>query len=227
VSSPWTERELATLRELATTFVPGDDGDHRARLVADALDRAVDPSQVGQLRLVLRAMESRVANAALGGGATPFSAMDPAAREAYLLGWGASRLAQRRTAFASLRKLLTFLAYADPGVVGAPNPRHAAIGYQPEWPPVTPTPTPIVPTALPFAVGGPDEAMILDVPAGAPLLAITRTATDTQDEPFALSHDLFRGDRTRIVVRTPGHGGLTRTSRGRGQVIELRAQAAP
>ena len=25
----------------------------------------------------------------------------------------------------------------------------------------------------------------------------------------------------------PGHGGLTRTSRGRGQVIELRAQAAP
>jgi hypothetical protein len=28
-------------------------------------------------------------------------------------------------------------------------------------------------------------------------------------------------------VRTPGHAGLTRTSRGRGQLIELRAQAAP
>ena len=134
MSSPWTERELATLRELATTFVPGDDGEHRARLVADALDRAADPSQVTQLRLVLRAMESRVANAALGGGATPFSRMDRDAREAYLLGWGTSRLAQRRTAFASLRKLLTFLAYADPGV-GGPNPRHAVIGYQPEWPP--------------------------------------------------------------------------------------------
>jgi len=73
----------------------------------------------------------------------------------------------------------------------------------------------------------PDEAMILDVTAGAPLLAISRTTTDTRDEPFEFSHDLFRGDRTRIVVRTPGHGGLTRTSRGRGQVIELRAQAAP
>src|SRR5262249_57860367 len=71
----------------------------------------------------------------------------------------------------------------------------------------------------------PDEAMILDVTAGAPLLAISRTTTDTRDEPFEFSHDLFRGDRTRIVVRTPGHGGLTRTSRGRGQGIEVRAPA--
>jgi GntR family transcriptional regulator len=73
----------------------------------------------------------------------------------------------------------------------------------------------------------PGEAMILDVPAGAPLLSVTRTTTDTNDEPIEFSHDLFRGDRTRIVVHTPGHGGVTRASRGRGQVIELRAQAAP
>jgi GntR family transcriptional regulator len=62
----------------------------------------------------------------------------------------------------------------------------------------------------------PDEAMILDVPAGAPLLSITRTTTDTAGDPFEFSHDLFRGDRTRIVVRTPGHGGVARASRGRG-----------
>src|SRR5580700_9338197 len=72
-----------------------------------------------------------------------------------------------------------------------------------------------------------DEAMILDVPPGAPLLSVTRTTTDMQDEPIEFSHDLFRGDRTRIVVRTPGKGTVTRASRGRGQVIELRAQAAP
>src|SRR5215472_3344738 len=72
-----------------------------------------------------------------------------------------------------------------------------------------------------------DEAMILDVPAGAPLIAITRTTSDEGDEPFEFSHDLFRGDRTRIVVRTPGHGGVARAPRGRGQVIELRAQALP
>ena len=71
----------------------------------------------------------------------------------------------------------------------------------------------------------PDEAMVLDVAAGAPLLSITRTTTDTDDEPIEFSHDLFRADRTRIVVRTPGQGGVARASRGRGRVIELRSQA--
>lgn len=73
----------------------------------------------------------------------------------------------------------------------------------------------------------PDEALILDVPAGAPLLSIIRTTTDAGDEPFEFAHDLFRGDRTRIVVRIPGHGGMNRAARGRGQVIEMRGQAAP
>src|SRR6516165_7506546 len=71
----------------------------------------------------------------------------------------------------------------------------------------------------------PDEAMVLDVAAGAPLLSITRTTTDAGDEPIEFSHDLFRADRTRIVVRTPGQGGVARASRGRGRVIELRSQA--
>ncbi len=72
----------------------------------------------------------------------------------------------------------------------------------------------------------PDEAMVLDVEPGAPLLAITRTTTDAGGEPIEFSHDLFRGDRTRIVVRTLGHGALARTAPGRGRVIELRAQNA-
>jgi choline dehydrogenase-like flavoprotein len=161
VATPWTDRDLATLAALATTFVPGEDGERRAALTADALERAADPSQIAQLRLVLRAMESRIANAALGAGATPFSTMTQEARERYLLDWGRSRIAQRRTVFASLRKLLTFLAYADPGVDGS-NPRHVAIGYRPESPPVTPEPTPIVPVALPFDEGDPDEPLMLD-----------------------------------------------------------------
>jgi GntR family transcriptional regulator len=72
-------------------------------------------------------------------------------------------------------------------------------------------------------VASPDEAMVLDVEVGAPLLAITRTTTDRGGEPIEFSHDLFRGDRTRIVVRTPGPGGVTRAAPGRGQLIELRA----
>ena len=37
-----------------------------------------------------------------------------------------------------------------PGADAGPNPRHAAIGYRPDAPPVTADPTPIVPHALPF-----------------------------------------------------------------------------
>jgi GntR family transcriptional regulator len=73
----------------------------------------------------------------------------------------------------------------------------------------------------------PDEAMILEIPAGSPLLSITRTTVDEGDEPYEFAHDLFRGDRTRIVVRIPGHGGVARAARGRGQVIEMRGQALP
>jgi GntR family transcriptional regulator len=75
-----------------------------------------------------------------------------------------------------------------------------------------------------------DEAVVLEVAPGAPLLAITRTTTDTGGEPIEFSHDLFRADRTRIVVRTPGHGGVAQPAPavrgGRGRVIELRVQAA-
>jgi GntR family transcriptional regulator len=72
----------------------------------------------------------------------------------------------------------------------------------------------------------PDEALFLDVPPGAPLLAITRTTTDTNGEPFEFSHDLFRGDRTRIVVRTPKESGATHSEPARARVIELRPQSA-
>jgi GntR family transcriptional regulator len=68
----------------------------------------------------------------------------------------------------------------------------------------------------------PDEAQVLDVAPGAPLLAIYRTTTDASGEPFEFSHDLFRGDRTRIVVRTPGDPGATRAEAAGGRVIELR-----
>jgi GntR family transcriptional regulator len=72
----------------------------------------------------------------------------------------------------------------------------------------------------------PDEAMVLGITPGAPLLSITRTTTDTGGEPIEFSHDLFRADRTRIVVRTPGHGGVARPMQARGRLIELCSQAA-
>ena len=67
------------------------------------------------------------------------SAMDQAGASGPC-GRGASRGSpQRRSAFHALRKLATFLAYAvpdGPDGPGTPNPRFAAIGYQPERPPL-------------------------------------------------------------------------------------------
>jgi GntR family transcriptional regulator len=48
---------------------------------------------------------------------------------------------------------------------------------------------------------GAGEARLLGVRRGAPLLAIARTTWDAQGRAFERSHDLFRADRARIVVR--------------------------
>ncbi len=50
------------------------------------------------------------------------------------------------------------------------------------------------------------EAEVLGVADGAPLLAVTRTCVDQDGVPFEYSYDLFRADRTRIRMRTPGAG---------------------
>jgi choline dehydrogenase-like flavoprotein len=160
---PWSDIELATLAELAETFVRGD-ALRRARLTVEALDLAADPSQVGQFRLVLRLIQSPIVNLLLFRRARPFRTMSPATRERYLLSWATSRFSLRRSAFHGLRKLLTFLAYADPGK-DTPNPRLAAIGYRPDEPPLTAEPTSIHPVRPPFEEGSSDEPIVLEADA--------------------------------------------------------------
>jgi len=48
---------------------------------------------------------------------------------------------------------------------------------------------------------GAEEARLLGLRRGAPLLAVERTAWDAAGQPFERSHDLFRADRARVVVR--------------------------
>jgi len=48
---------------------------------------------------------------------------------------------------------------------------------------------------------GTAEARLLGLRRGAPLLAVARTAWDADGRAFERSHDLFRADRARIVVR--------------------------
>src|SRR5664279_2263011 len=149
----WSVEELATLAAIAETFVRGA-ATRRANLAAAALDLAADPEQVAQLRMVLRLLERPIVNALLGAGPKRFRDMSPASRERYLLSWSTSRFAQRRSAYQALRKLLCFLAYADPGEPGVPNPYWAAIGYRPEVAPLTDRPTPIRPMQPPPAAPG-------------------------------------------------------------------------
>ncbi|MGH2513549.1 MAG: GMC family oxidoreductase N-terminal domain-containing protein [Candidatus Limnocylindrales bacterium] len=146
-SPPWTDAELATLAAVAETFVRGA-ATRRAKLASAALDLAVDPEQVAELRTVLRLLERPAVNLVLGGGSKPFRDLSPAERERYLLGWAGSRFDQRRTAFQALRKLLCFLAYADPGEPGVPNPYWARIGYRQDVLALTDRPTPIRPLVI-------------------------------------------------------------------------------
>jgi len=53
-------------------------------------------------------------------------------------------------------------------------------------------------------LAGEEEGALLRTAVGAPLLALRRTTCDPAGEPFEYSHDLFRADRIRIVVRSAG-----------------------
>ena len=138
-----TPGQLRTLEALAETFVPACNPERVAAQAAEALVRAADPAQVRQLTLVLSALELGPLNGLMGRRWAPFARLAAADRQAVLLDWASSAIPQRRAAFQAFRKLLTFLAYADPGEAGAPNPLPGAIGYAPDSNPVTPDLTPI------------------------------------------------------------------------------------
>jgi GntR family transcriptional regulator len=51
---------------------------------------------------------------------------------------------------------------------------------------------------------GAREAEALEVDLGAPLMLVERTAYARSGEPLEFARDLFRGDRTRVVLWTSG-----------------------
>jgi GntR family transcriptional regulator len=67
---------------------------------------------------------------------------------------------------------------------------------------------------------GADDSSILGIPRDDPLLSITRVTRGADGTPFEHSHDLFRADRTRIVVHTTEPGGAPDTDLAR-QSFEL------
>ena len=74
------------------------------------------------------------------------------------------------------------------------------------------------------AIASQEQANLLEIQDGQPLLAITRTTRDQSGELIEFSHDLFRADRIRLVVRTPGQGSITHSVRTVGKNVGLQAQ---
>ena len=161
----WGASQQGILAALADTFVPGPDAPRRAALAAERIDRNLEGGQARQLRWVLRAMDTRLANLLLTGRPVRLTQLDPRARERYLAGWAASRIGRRRDAFHAFRRLLTFLAYADPGSPGSPNPRLVAIGYEAVEEPATSDPTMIRALPLPPDLRGVSRRLPVDLEA--------------------------------------------------------------
>jgi choline dehydrogenase-like flavoprotein len=160
----WRSRDLEVLATVADTFVRGVDGPDIARRAATTLTLSVDPSQVRDLRFVLRAFDSRAANLALVGRPVRFGDLDRLGREQYLASWGCSAIPQRRAAFSAWRKLLTSLACSVPGSPASTR-LWAALAYQRDDPPVTLDPTPIVPYRLPSATADDGAATVMEADA--------------------------------------------------------------
>jgi choline dehydrogenase-like flavoprotein len=145
----WSAGERRALAALAETFVDGSTAEveRRSNLAAEGLRRALDPAQVTQLRLLLRLLSTRVGTFVLTGRRKPFPELSIAARERILLRWAGSPLGLRRSAVTAFRKLLTFLAYADPGELGD-GVRWQEIGYVRDEPGLAVEQTPIRPTVV-------------------------------------------------------------------------------
>jgi GntR family transcriptional regulator len=63
-------------------------------------------------------------------------------------------------------------------------------------------------------------ARVLGVRRSAPVVSIARVTVDASGRPFELSHDLFRADRVRIVVRARADGGATGLVASSIQIVE-------
>ncbi|MEO9176368.1 MAG: GntR family transcriptional regulator, partial [Gaiellales bacterium] len=63
-------------------------------------------------------------------------------------------------------------------------------------------------------------ARVLQLRRSAPVVSIARVTVDGDDRPFELSHDLFRADRVRIVVRARATAGASGLVASTIQIVE-------
>lgn len=131
-----TPARAATLRALADTFIPAGPGGSppagSALVDLDKLTLALQAQPLGaqaEFGQLLDVLDKPLAGLTWWGPLRPFRALAPAQRERLLQSWAGSRLAPLRQGFQALRKLCTFLYYADSPADGSPNPAWAVLGY--------------------------------------------------------------------------------------------------
>ncbi|HUM70275.1 MAG TPA: hypothetical protein PLK31_15695, partial [Chloroflexota bacterium] len=152
-------RQKHTLSRLADTLIPAlevqDGEDERlfgirasdlniGELAETKLEAVADARRLKEIRFFLRLLEMPFVNLLLAGQWGAFSVMNLERRTAVLRTWGNSRLAVRRRAFQSLKRIVVFLFYATMPD-GKPNPTWPVFAYN--NPPVGPAdgPRPIQP----------------------------------------------------------------------------------
>lgn len=134
-----TPEERVTLRAVCDTIYPSvEDSDPFYRrkasdlgvdqLLADTIERALQPSVSESFSKMLQMLDSTVDNILLTGSRSKFSELDSSERAKYLASWRDSRMGLKRTAFQALKRLTCFLAYSRPDETGV-NPNWADIGY--------------------------------------------------------------------------------------------------
>ena len=69
-----------------------------------------------------------------------------------------------------------------------------------------------------------DEATILGVLVDTPLFLITRTTKDRKNRMIEYSHDLFRSDRTRLVIHTKEGASLSDQRGSRGSIVGIESR---
>ncbi len=132
-SHGWSPPLLKILAAAFAALAPMEEAeaDRRARLAAATLDAVADPDELRLLKVAIRSLDWPPALLATGGRWGRFTSLSLAQREAVLRAWSRHPLGRVRTAFAVLKRLGLFLAYADPGADGAGNPSWARMGYVP------------------------------------------------------------------------------------------------
>jgi choline dehydrogenase-like flavoprotein len=141
VNAALTDRERAILAAVCDTLIPAlaRDPDPGGYFATGAL-AAGTPARVenmlshlasgdrNRLRLLLRVLDSPVANLATGVGFASFRDLPPERREALLRAWAFSRLALRRAGFQALKRLVQVAYFCWPPD-GRPHPAWTATGY--------------------------------------------------------------------------------------------------